>query len=654
MARKSIVLVVCGMAAAAVLAPTLPGSAATVPAAAVQPRSVAPSSTLAVIKTISTTGQFAAASYGVAAGVAINDVDDTVYVANSNSRFLTVINGQTGAVDDTVVVSTTSQGPVGVGVNEEDDTVYVSNFIDDALYIVDGRTQTVDDSVSGLDGSAGVAVNQQDDTVYVTNQNGTGSLPRVYVINGRTGEFDDSITYNSLWANPKAVAVDQDDDTVYVANDSSNARLAVWNGRFPAVVGSVDFVELAQDVAVNNDDDTVYVATNKTLVGSQQVLVVPGGSSSWTNIPVGSNADPRGIAVDQNDDTVYFVSKGYGTVRMINGGTSGLSDDSVRIGSSPYGVAVDDSGTNAGLVYVTYLNPSITGYAGFVSVLGRVSPSLDDTLAEQGDSVTLNVDVPQVAYDVDDSTVVRVAFGNNNATNLDDTAGDAWTMTVPAGSGTVDVTVTFNGGLTASAGSFTYGSGPGPGPGPAPAPVYPPSAPRDVTATAGERAASVSWTAPADSGSYPVTDYQVIASPGGRACLVAAPALTCEVTGLTAGVPYTFTAKALNGAGWSPASTASDAVTPTAPMAKSILISGWRPSGDPGRVRVSGMTTGLVGQRVTPWIRPSGQSEFTEGVGVRTADSAGAFAWTRQTSKRISVYFTSGKTKSNTVTIAAR
>ncbi|MFM7598005.1 MAG: hypothetical protein ACKO70_06480, partial [Actinomycetota bacterium] len=42
--------------------------------------------------------------------------------------------------------------------------------------------------------------------------------------------------------------------------------------------------------------------------------------------------------------------------------------------------------------------------------------------------------------------------------------GDAWTLTVPAGSGTVPVTVRFNGGLTASAGSFTYGTAPAAGP----------------------------------------------------------------------------------------------------------------------------------------------------------------------------------------------
>jgi hypothetical protein len=265
--------------------------------------------------------------------------------------------------------------------------------------------------------------------------------------------------------------------------------------------------------------------------------------------------------------------------------------------------------------------------------------------------VTLSVDVPQVAYDVDDSTVLSVAFGNNNATNLDDTAGDAWTMTVPAGSGTVDVIVTFKGGLKALAGQFTYPGGPGPGP--APTPVYPPSAPRDVTATAGDASASVSWVAPADSGSYPITDYQAIASPGGRTCLVAALSLTCEVSGLTNGTTYTFTVQALNGAGWGAVGGPSNAVTPTTQVVKSIVIAGSRSGGDPRRVEVSGTTTGLVGAQVDPWFRFPGQSSYTEGVGLRTVDTVGTFSWSRKTGKKIYVYFTHGDIKSNTVTIGA-
>jgi YVTN family beta-propeller protein len=488
----------------------------------------------------------------------------------------------------------------------------------------------------------GIAVNQEDDTVYVAGRFGGSSIPTVWVINGRTSLLDDSATFAAGYSSIGA-AVDQGDDTVYIATAANpnpggrNGAVSIWNGRFPpqddtVTVGSGP----VGGVLVGNDDSqSVSIINPRTSAGSNPIATVKVGTG------------PAGVAVDQGDDTVYVANMDSDNVSVINGRTGIRTDDTVTVGDAPRGIAVDDSGTNAGLVYVT----NSGGGGNSVSVIARATPTLSTPSGAAGDSVTLSVDVPQVAYDVDDSTVLSVAFGNNNATNLDDTAGDAWTMTVPAGSGTVDVIVTFKGGLKALAGQFTYPGGPGPGP--APTPVYPPSAPRDVTATAGDASASVSWLAPADSGSYPITDYQAVASPGGRTCLVAAPSLTCEVSGLTNGTTYTFTVQALNGAGWGAVGGPSNAVTPTTQVVKSIVIAGSRSGGDPRRVEVSGTTTGLVGAQVDPWFRFPGQSSYTEGVGVRTVDTAGTFFWSRKTGKKIYVYFTHGDIKSNTVTIGA-
>ncbi len=62
-----------------------------------------------------------------------------------------------------------------------------------------------------------------------------------------------------------------------------------------------------------------------------------------------------------------------------------------------------------------------------------------------------------------------------------------------------------------------------------------------------------------------VSSYTATASPGGASCTAVAPAVTCTITGLTAGTSYTATVTATNPQGTSPASQASNAVTPTAP-----------------------------------------------------------------------------------------
>jgi hypothetical protein len=100
------------------------------------------------------------------------------------------------------------------------------------------------------------------------------------------------------------------------------------------------------------------------------------------------------------------------------------------------------------------------------------------------------------------------------------------------------------------------------------APVTPgavPDPPTGVAATAGDGSAVVTWSAPADDGGSAITAYTVTSSPGSKTCVWSSGPLTCTVTGLTNGQAYTFTAKAMNGVGWSLASGASTPVTPAAP-----------------------------------------------------------------------------------------
>lgn len=93
-----------------------------------------------------------------------------------------------------------------------------------------------------------------------------------------------------------------------------------------------------------------------------------------------------------------------------------------------------------------------------------------------------------------------------------------------------------------------------------------PSAPYGTpTATAGNTSATVSFYAPASIGGSAVTGYTVTSNPaGGTDSNAGSTALTHTVTGLTNGTSYTFTVTATNGAGTSPASSASNAVTPLA------------------------------------------------------------------------------------------
>ena len=587
----------------------------------VQPRNGAPpATTLAVIRLIDVGGQ--------PSGVAVDGTDDTAYVTGISGApptgFVWVINGRTGVRDDTVPVGV---NPNGVAVNQDDDTVYVANEGFASVSVINGRTGLVT-SIPVGNVPRGVAVDQDDDTVYVTNSDDS----TVSIIDGRTGTTTSPV---SVGAVPFGVAVDQGDDTVYVANNGDDT-VTVFNGRAGAGTSSRPVGRGPTGVAVNQADGNVYVTNN---LGGTVTVFNGRTSMGASSIPVGGG--PFGIAVDQIDATVYVANSDDSTVSVINGRTATVSS-TLTVGRRPLGVAVDDSGANQGLVYVA------NSFGRSVSVIGRVTPSLGSASGNTGDAVTINVDVPQVAYAVDDSTVTSVNFGGTvfNNPSPSPLGGDAWQVTAPsrAPGTTVAVTVTFRVGLTASAGTFTYAA-------PTPPPVFPPGAPAGVSAVAGDAQAQVTWTPPTSSGSFPVTNYEVRSTPAGGTCLVAT--LTCTITGLTNGMAYAFEARALNGAGWGPWSTRSNTVTPTARTTPSITITGTRGTGAERRVVfVTGTSTGLSGQEVRAHVKLRGQPAYRPGRLVPVA-SAGTFTWQRTTGKKTCVYFTGGGVKSNRLIIPA-
>jgi len=90
----------------------------------------------------------------------------------------------------------------------------------------------------------------------------------------------------------------------------------------------------------------------------------------------------------------------------------------------------------------------------------------------------------------------------------------------------------------------------------------PPAAPTNVRAISSRpNQAEITWTAPANT-SYPITEYLVTSSPGGRTCTWTTGPLVCNVTGLTAQVSYTFTVAAKNLAGFGATSSPSNSVVP--------------------------------------------------------------------------------------------
>ena len=549
--------------------------------------------------------------------VAVNGVDDSIYVINSGDGTASVIDGLTGSV-----VNTLSLGSVldSVAVSERTGTAYVSvytaNPTPPTIATINGSTVA---QIPMNIRTYGIAVNQRDDTIYATNYDSDN----IAVLS--TQNVDDSFLV-PVGVNPVRIAVDQGDDTVYIVNDGRGqpSTMTVLKGSNPLDDSAIVAVgNSAWGVAVAESRNKVFVANYGT-PGS--LSVVDGRTLGVSSVPQVRGA--WAVAVDQRDDTVY-VTDFFGGLSFVAGSTGQLSDDSLALRGLSYDIAVDGSGVNQGLVFVTAHNFNE------LLVVGRVSASGVPASGATGDSFPLSLSVADLSptFLMDDSTVDSVSFGSTQATFTRD-AGNSWEVTVPDGSGLVPVTVQLDGGLSVFAGMFSYGGSP------APDPALAPSPPLNVSGVAGDGSVLVSWDRPVDSGSFAVTNYEVVASPGGRVCLVDASELSCVVSGLVNGTAYTFEVRALNGAGWGAWSAASAPVTPVGPgPVATMVVTGSRGTGvNAGRVFADGVTTRLVGREVQARVHLSGQVNYENG-SIRTVGADGTFRWQRRTNKTVYVYF---------------
>ena len=178
-----------------------------------------------------------------------------------------------------------------------------------------------------------------------------------------------------------------------------------------------------------------------------------------------------------------------------------------------------------------------------------------------------------------------------------------------------------------------------------------PGAPAITAVSAGDSAASLSWSAPASNGYSAITGYVVTPYVNGAAQTpqtFTGTATTQTVTGLTPGTSYTFTVAAVNAAGTGPASARSSAVTVNAGPSLTFAAP---PAGEVG-VPYSDQLTASGGTGALTWSVSSGSLpgglalNSSTGLLSGTPTASGSFSFT------VRITDTAGGTASKAVTLS--
>ena len=622
-------------------------------------------------------------------------IHDTRFEGNTAVESGGAIYNVEGDLDVVRSVFVENEAVNGGGIYHQDDdlNVFDSSFVSNVALL---------DS-SGAYGLGGAIDSDRGASVYVLNtaftdnraaaKGGAMHLDRdEWVIYGSTFDSNRVLTSDNTELGGAIYATEGD---LYVETSYFTNNYAVYGGGI-AVLMSDDGNDQRFDV-----EQSAFVGNDAKTAGAGVYVVAPDGDRVLI-------ADSSFIA---NGDDTAPIAGGAVIVTPPGGGTPGyraairnttiVGNQAVYRGAGVFwAVNKDDTPSDNGLFQLTYLTVtdntlvSVAGGVNFgagIYVPGGVDAAFvlnsvlwdntiaDDTASDLSGVTTALVNSSVTSVDsiyvvqADDSIIgdpLLGALGDNGGPRIGangayylPTRRPVWNTPVittvyagsslPAPSGAPRDAVDQLGAqrsVPATLGAVVAASRP-----PTPAPVIPPSAPLNVSGVGGDGVATITWSAPASAGSFPVSTFQAVVSPGGQSCL--ATSSPCTITGLSNGTEYTVQVRALSGAGWGAFSSPSAPFTPESPpVAKSILITGSRGEvrGRPG-VIIDGTSTGMVGEQVAPWVKFPGQSGYTEGSARPTVDAQGDFTWQRRTGKKIYVYFRSvdKDVRSNRVIIAA-
>lgn len=154
-------------------------------------------------------------------GVAVDATTNKIYVANSGSNNVSVIDGATNSVVATIA-DPKAVAPVAVAVNPVTDTIYVANSQSNNLTVINGATNSVTATIPLATSPSGLDVDPQTNFIYIANAGNsqTGDPGNITVIDGAT-HATTTLT-DPKAQNPAAVAVNPVTNKIYVANSGSN------------------------------------------------------------------------------------------------------------------------------------------------------------------------------------------------------------------------------------------------------------------------------------------------------------------------------------------------------------------------------------------------------------------------------------------------
>ncbi|MCY1144579.1 YncE family protein [Actinoplanes sp. Pm04-4] len=269
-------------------------------------------------------------------GVAVSPDGRTVYVANQNSRILSVVDTASRKVTPVALRNT----PRFVAVSRDGNTVFASMYEDDkhtgsGVAVVDSRSRKVLRYLDTGHMPYTLAV-APDNKLWVPIH----SDGRLEIFSSGTLRMVGELPVKP---NPHAVGFSSDQMRAFTANHESNA-VTVIDMRTNGVLQSIPVSKAPHSIAVSPDGRMALVAGYE----ADAANLIDTVTLKRTG-PFKVGRDPQSVAFSADSRYGYTVNEGDGTITVLNGRTGAVTS-TVKVGQSPRTIGVSPDGR---LAYVS-------------------------------------------------------------------------------------------------------------------------------------------------------------------------------------------------------------------------------------------------------------------------------------------------------------
>jgi YVTN family beta-propeller protein len=338
-------------------------------------------------------------------GVAYNDVNGDLYVANYFGNDVIVISGATNTVLTHIGVGT---NPVGVVYDTGNGDIYVANGGGSNLTVISAATNKVVGSINVGSNPYNIGYDIVDGEIFVPNL----SSYNVSVVSDSTNRVVASIGAGD---SPIDAVYDNGNGDVYVANEYSNnvTIISAATNKVVANVGVGPAGSWLFGISYDPANGDVYVSDNEL----NNVTVISGISNQVVaNIVVGSN--PAGLTYDSDNGDIYVVVEA-GSVSVISGASNTLAT-SIKVGVDPNFVAYDSGNGNMYVTYWDYGGGTAVSVISTLLEVGGMGAYLRGTpqMGSLAESIGVGFEPLLGAYDSDNGNIYVSDVGEGTGDNV--------------------------------------------------------------------------------------------------------------------------------------------------------------------------------------------------------------------------------------------